>query len=184
MLYNTDDPYFMLILLILILISASVFLFTKNSGTYKIRRGMNFSGIWFLKMFIMKQTPFQVRVKLTRSCEVKTLGVQKIFGMGDLLHHKNSDRYGFIYEGDSKFGIYSYQYRNGKLLPWEKLGTVDTNEDFYITFINTDSYPIGRYLFPYFEQDGDDEKGAPHDMVIELDFVPLNPMVSAQLFEL
>jgi len=173
-----------IVLYTIIPLVCSVLLFTKNSGTYTIRKGMNFSGIWLLKMFFMKQKPFQVRVKLTKSCEVKTLGVQKIFGMGDLFHHKNSDRYGFIYEDDNKFGIYSYQYRDGQLLPWKKLGSVDTNEDFYITFINTDRYTIGRYLFPYFEQDGDDERGAPHDMIIELDFVPLNPMVSAKLFEL
>ena len=159
-------------------------LFTKNNGLYKIRKNMNFSGFWFFKVFFKRQKPFQVGVVMDKSCEVQTLGVQKIFGIGNLLHHKNSDRYGFIYEGNHKFGIYSYQYRNGKLIPWEKLGTVDTNEYFYITFINTNKYKIGRYLYPYFEQDGDDEKGAPHDMVIELNFMSLNSMVHNQLFNM
>ena len=133
-------------------------------------------------MFFIKQRPFQVMVILDKSCEVKTLGVQKIFGIGDLFHHNNSDRYGFIYEGNHKFGIYSYQYRDGQLQPWEKLGTVETYEPFNLVFHDTDRYKKGRYLFPYFEQDGDDEKGAPHKMEIELYFGPLNVMVETQLF--
>jgi hypothetical protein len=158
-------------------------------------------------MFFSKRKPFYVRVVFDKSCMVKTLGVQKIFGIGDLFHHKNSDRYGFIYEGNINgkdiFGIYSYQYRLGQLMTCEKLGEVEPNEPFYIYFYHdithqyingnmsftilgnvktnepffivfdeniTNKYKIGRYLFPYFEQDGDDEKGAPHEMVIRLDF--------------
>ena len=33
-------------------------------------------------------------------------------------------------------------------------------------------------------RDGDDEKGAPHDMVIELNFMSLNSMVHNQLFNM
>ena len=90
-------------------------LFTKNNGLYKIRKNINFSGFWFFKVFFKPQKPFQVGVIMDKSCEVQTLGVQKIFGIGDLFHHKNSDRYGFIYEGNHKFGIYSYQYRDGEI---------------------------------------------------------------------
>tara|TARA_Y100001937_G_C7129688_1_gene336665 strand:- start:1276 stop:1767 length:492 start_codon:yes stop_codon:yes gene_type:complete len=159
-------------------------LFTKNNGLYKIRKNMNFSGFWFFKVFFKTQKPFQVGVIMDKSCEVQTLGVQKIFGIGDLFHHKNSDRYGFIYEGNHKFGIYSYQYRDGKLIPWEKLGTVKTEEPFFIVFDDNSKYKIGRYLYPYFEQDGDDEKGAPHDMKIRLYFTPVDKSVHAQVFNM
>lgn len=147
-------------------------LYTKNSGRYRIIKGMNFSGIWFLKMFLKKQLPFKAKVVFDKSFEVETLGVQKIFGIGDLLHHKNSDRYGFIYQGDKTFGIYSYQYRNGKSIPWIKLGEVKTDESFFINFSLpvVSKYKIGRYLYPYFEQDGDDEKGAPHTMKLHIKF--------------
>lgn len=164
------------IIIIVILIGIIVRSTIITSGIYKIRKGWNFSGIWFMKMFFSKRKPFYVRVVFDRSCMIKTLGIQKIFGIGDLLHHKNSDRYGFIYEGNVNgkdiFGIYSYQYRNGQLITSEKLGEVEPNEPFYIYFYHdiTQQYKIGRYLFPYFEQDGDDEKGAPHEMVIRLDF--------------
>ena len=57
------------------------FLFTKNSGYYRIYKRMNFSGIWFLKMFFKEQLPFSVKVIFDKSFEVKTLGVQKIFGI-------------------------------------------------------------------------------------------------------
>jgi hypothetical protein len=163
-------------IIILVLISIIVRSTFITSGVYKIRRGWNFSGIWFMKMFFSKRKPFYVKVVIDRSFMVKTLGVQKIFGIGDLLHHKNSDRYGFIYEGNINgkdiFGIYSYQYRNGQLTPWKKLGEVEPNQPFYICFYHdiTEQYEMGRYLFPYFEQDGDDEKGAPHEMIIRLDF--------------
>ena len=161
-------------------------LYTKNSGCYKIRKGMNFSGIWILKMFFKKQSPFKVKVVFYESCEVETLGVQKIFGIGDLLHHNNSDRYGFIYEGDKTFGIYSYQYRDGKLTPWTKLGDVKTDEPFYINFsLSTNSkYKIGRYLYPYFEQDGDDEKGAPHTMKLHMKFLEKSDNSDIKSFDL
>lgn len=163
-------------------------LFTKNSGTYKIRKGMNFSGIWFLKMFLKNQKPFKARVIFGESCEVKTLGVQKIFGMGDLFHHNNSDRYGFIYEGGGEYGIYSYQYKNGQRIPWVKLGSVKSNEPFIITFDSkiTDKYKLGRYLYPYFEQDGDDEKGVPHTMKMNIEFLKFddNKFDNEKMFEL
>ena len=179
-----------MVILILILILSfgflSTFLFIKNSGLYKIRKGMNFSGIWLLKMFFIKQSPFKVKVIFYESCEVETLGVQKIFGIGDLLHHNNSDRYGFIYEGDKTFGIYSYQYRDGKLIPWKKLGDVKTDEPFYINFsLSTNSkYKIGRYLYPYFEQDGDDEKGAPHTMKLHMKFLEISDNSDIKSFDL
>ena len=137
-------------------------------------------------MFFIKQSPFKVRVIFYESCEVETLGVQKIFGIGDLLHHNNSDRYGFIYEGDKTFGIYSYQYRDGKLTPWTKLGDVKTDEPFYINFsLSTNSkYKIGRYLYPYFEQDGDDEKGAPHTMKLHMKFLEISDNSDIKSFDL
>jgi hypothetical protein len=177
-----------MVILILILSFGflSTFLFRKNSGIYKIRKGMNFSGIWIMKMFFIKQSPFKVKVVFYESCEVKTLGVQKIFGIGDLLHHNNSDRYGFIYEDDKTFGIYSYQYRDGKLTPWVKLGDVKTDEPFYINFsLSTNSkYKIGRYLYPYFEQDGDAEKGAPHTMKLHMEFLKESTDSNLKSFDL
>ncbi len=151
-------------------------MFAKKSKVYKIRKGLNYSGIWFFKMFFRKQKPFWVEVVLDESCEVKTLGVQKIFGIGDLFHHNNSDRYGFIYKGNSEFQICSYQYSNGELLPQRILRTVKSNEPFKIAFRKgiTEKYKIGRYLYPYFEQDGDSEKGAPHTMKIKLTFNNIN----------
>jgi hypothetical protein len=180
----------MIILIYLVLALSIIFmtipLYTKNSGCYKIRKGMNFSGIWFLKMFLKKQLPFKVKVIFDESFQVETLGVQKIFGIGDLLHHNNSDRYGFIYEGDKTFGIYSYQYRDGKLTPWVKLGDVKTDEPFYINFrLSTNSkYKIGRYLYPYFEQDGDDEKGAPHTMKLHMEFLKESTDLILKSFDL
>jgi hypothetical protein len=104
-------------IIILVLISIIVRSTFITSGVYKIRRGWNFSGIWFMKMFFSKRKPFYVKVVIDRSFMVKTLGV-------------------------------------------------------YICFYHdiTEQYEMGRYLFPYFEQDGDDEKGAPHEMIIRLDF--------------
>ena len=161
-------------------------LFTKNSGKYKIRKGMNFSGFWFFKMFFIKQTPFQARIILDDSCKVQTLGIQKIFGMGDLYHHKNSDRYGFTYDGNDKFSIYLYQYINGFSLLVKKLGNVKTNEPFLIVFDEniTNKYKIGRYLFPYFEQDGKEEKGAPHTMTIDIMFAPIDYVGNEQKFKI
>lgn len=185
-----DKVYFLI--LVFLIISSMVLLlpyfFQKNGGKYRIFKGMNFSGIWFLKMFFMNQKTFQTLVTFDESCEVKTLGVQKIFGIGDLLHHNNSDRYGFVYEGNSEFGIYSYQYREGKRIPWIKLGTVKSKEPFFITFPSSiiDKYKMGRYLYPYFEQDGDDEKGAPHKMVMDMEFYELSNIYynGEQVFEL
>lgn len=151
---------------------AFIILSDKHGGNYRIFKGLNYSGIWFFKMFFTKREPFQARVILDKSCEVKTNGVQKIFGIGDLFHHNNSDRFGFIYEGNGRYGIYSYQYRKGELQPWTKLGTVESGEVFYIVFNKSivDRYKKGRYLYPYFEQDGDAEKGAPHTMLMNINF--------------
>lgn len=177
---------FILVLLVL----SSITLFSKNSGKYTIRKRMNYSGIWILKFFLVKQKPFHARIKLDKSFEVKTEGVQKIFGIGNLNHHKNSDRYGLIYDGDGKFGIYSYQYRNGSRSQWYRLGTVRTDETFYIRFDNyiVSRYKIGRYLYPYFEQDGDDELGAPHNMTMSIyfneDFEELKQNLHLQQFNL
>lgn len=171
-----NNYYFLLFLILFLSLSFyfSPFLFEKNGGRFRIFKSLNYSGIWFLKMFFIEQLPFKVKVIFDESCQVKTLGVQKIFGIGDLFHHKNSDRYGFIYQGNKTFGIYSYQYKGGKLIPWEKLGEVKTNEPFYINFPMsiTFKYKMGRYLYPYFEQDGDDEKGAPHTMKLYMEFYP------------
>jgi hypothetical protein len=178
------------IIIILILISIIVRATFITSGVYKIRRGWNFSGIWFMKMFFSKRKTFYVKVVFDKSCMVKTLGVQKIFGIGDLSHHKNSDRYGFIYEGNINgkdiFGIYSYQYRLGQLMTCEKLGEVEPNEPFLIVFDEniTNKYKIGRYLFPYFEQDGDDEKGAPYEMSMRLDFLSSDNKPDGQIFKI
>ena len=176
--------YYILVPLCVILwfVFLGSFLFTKNSGYYRIYKRMNFSGIWFLKMFFQEQLPFSIKVVFDESFEVKTLGVQKIFGIGDLLHHKNSDRYGFIYQGDKTFGIYSYQYRDGKSIPWIKLGEVKSDEVFHINFplSITYKYKIGRYLYPYFEQDGDDEKGAPHKMKLYMYFDENNIHISKE----
>lgn len=167
--------YMLITASIMISILLIIIITSKHSSTYKIHKRLNYSGIWILKVFINQQLPFQAKVTLDKSFEVKTLGVQKIFGIGNILHHKRSDRYGLIYEGDSIFGIYSYQYRDGKCIPWKKLGSVETGVPFYITFKDSivDKYKIGRFLYPYFEMDGDSEKGAPHTMKMDIEFHPL-----------
>ena len=71
-------------IIILVLIGIIVRSTFITSGVYKIRKGWNFSGIWFMKMFFSKRKPFYVKVVFDRSCMVKTLGVQKIFGIDDL----------------------------------------------------------------------------------------------------
>lgn len=164
---------------VLICFSTLVFLpiiFEKNNGIYRIFKNFNYSGIWFLKMFFKKQAPFKVKVILYSSCEVKTHGVQKIFGIGDFFHHNNSDRYGYIYEGNGKYGIYSYRYQDSKRIPEERLGTVKSGEPFFLEFHRSivDKYKMGRYLYPYFEQDGVQEKGAPHTMKLKLEFEVFN----------
>ena len=58
------------------------------------------------------------------------------------------------------------------------------NLKYDVKFDDNSKYKIGRYLYPYFEQDGDDEKGAPHDMKIRLYFTPVDKSVHAQLFNL
>ena len=88
--------------------------------------------------------------------------------------------------GKDIFGIYSYQYRLGQLMTCEKLGEVEPNEPFYIYFYHdiTQQYKIGRYLFPYFEQDGDDEKGAPHKMTIDIMFAPIDIKPNEPIFKI
>jgi len=183
--FQCQNNQIFIILPLLGLLALMVFAFTKNSGKYHIRKRMNFSGFWFLKIFLTKQIPFQVRIILNDSCKVQTLGIQKIFGMGDLYHHKNSDRYGFTYDGYDTFTIYSYQYINGNM-SFTILGNVKTNEPFFIMFDEniTNKYKIGRYLFPYFEQDGDDEKGAPHKMTIDIMFAPIDIIGNEPIFKI
>ena len=164
-------------------------LFGKNGGLFLIRKGRNFSGFWFLKMFLKKQKPFKVRATLWYNCEIPTLGIQKLFGVGNLFnHHKESDRFAFKYEGNNEYGIYTYRYENGKKVPDVRLGTVSSGENFYLAFSKKtlDKYEKGRYLYPYFEQDGQDEKGAPHKMSIALYFYPedFKPIVETQTFEI
>lgn len=138
------------------------------SRTYTIKKGKNFSG-WRFKPFF-KARPKAVEFVLHDSCCVETKGIQKVFGLGDIDHHKNSFRYGFRWLVDKRcFEIFSYEYFDGKT-KFKKIGKALPGKRF-VSIIPQEvisRYKFGKFLFPYFEMDGDEELGAPHDMSITL----------------
>lgn len=147
------------------------YFFEPVSATYTIKKGRNYSNWYYrLRVFLKTQKPFTVEITLHKSCEVKTEGIQKIFGIGDFNHHLNSDRIGFRWDG-MYYTIFSYKYM-GTVRHEVALRKVSSEEKFSINFheFQLSQYPRGKYLFPYFEQDGTEEEGAPQDMKITLTF--------------
>lgn len=143
-------------------------LFWPISRTYRIKKGNNYSG-WRFKPFY-KAKPKHLTITMHSSCKVETEGIQKIFGLGDINHHDNSFRIGYKYDKDlDLFYLYTYQYSGGVLF-WDFVDTVKAERRYVINIPKriTDRYTWGKFLFFYFEQDGDDEKGAPHDMAMTL----------------
>lgn len=139
------------------------------SRTYTIRKGKNYSG-WRFKPFF-KAREKVVAFELHTSCKVETEGVQKIFGLGDINHHQNSFRFGFRYDSkEDIFFIYEYIYSDGELLTPKSIGFCYANQRVELTIDRhiVGRYKFGKFLFPYFEMDGDEELGAPHDMSITL----------------
>ena len=137
------------------------------SKTYTIRKGRNYSGYRFKPFYNFKGCLLEFT--LHDSCKVKTEGIQKIFGLGDFDQHKNSLRVGFRYnKSEDKFDIFYYGYKNGRLLV-DFLFKIESNEK--TLFEIPEWYGFGKFLFPYFEQDGginNKGAGAPHDIKMTL----------------
>jgi len=146
-------------------------IFKPVSRTYTIRKGKNYSGYRFKPFYKVK--PFRISVTLHSHCRIATNGIQKIFGLGDLDHHENSFRYGWKFLPDlNVFEIYEYTYFNGDL-DWKPTGFLaNPNERFFLEFdhYTVSKYKWGKFLFPYFEQDGDAEEGAPRKLKISIYF--------------
>ena len=137
------------------------------SKTYTIRKGKNYSGYRFKPFYNFKGCLLEFT--LHDSCKVETDGIQKIFGVGDLNHHKNSFRVGFRYnEILDDFDIFYYCYVNGSLFR-NYILSVKANEKKQVEIPEWKGF--GKFLFPYFEQDGGKNNkgdGAPHDMKMTL----------------
>ena len=142
-------------------------LFQPVSRTYVIRKGRNYCYHGF--KFFIKPRIKSIGVTFHESCKVETKGIQKIFGLGDIDHHENSFRWGWRYFAESDtFHIYEYKYSSG-VRNWKPMNIeIPANGNLQLSLPNEYSY--GKYLFPYFEQDGEEELGAPHDMRITLAF--------------
>lgn len=146
-----------------------IILNVSPSHTYVIKKGNNYSG-WRFKPF-WKPKGKEVEVTLHKSCKVETQGLQKIFGMGDIDHHINSFRFAYRYDSYlDLFHIYEYVYQNGAKIEDELVLSCrpETPVKLYITDEIAQRYTFGKYLFPYFEQDGEDELGAPQEMRMTL----------------
>lgn len=137
------------------------------SKTYTIKKGNNYSGYRFKPFYNFKGCVLEFT--LHDSCKVQTNGIQKIFGVGDLNHHKNSCRIGFMYsELLDEFYLFSYDYKNGDI-SYKYLFAVKSNQKAQVEILEWKGF--GKFLFPYFEQDGGvDNKGAgaTHDIKMTL----------------
>jgi len=137
------------------------------SKTYTIKKGNNYSGYRFKPFYNFKGCVLEFT--LHDSCKVQTDGIQKIFGVGDLDHHKNSFRIGYSYlKKTDEFVIYHYEYKQGKIY-YNWFSYVKANQKKQVVIPEWKGF--GKFLFPYFEQDGGvDNKGAgaPHDMKMTL----------------
>jgi len=137
------------------------------SKTYTIRKGKNYSGYRFKPFYNFKGCLLEFT--LHDSCKVETDGIQKIFGVGDFNQHKYSVRVGFKYiKSEDKFDIFNYYYEDGNP-SHVYLFSVEANKKAKVIIHKWKGF--GKFLFPYFEQDGGvDNKGAgaPHDMKMTL----------------
>lgn len=176
---DSDVDYWVSFVLITLIVSVPTsaffymiyyWLFRPASVTYIIKKGSNYSQWYYrFRIFLVTQKPFKVEVTLHKSCEVYTDGIQKIFGLGDFNHHVNSFRYGFRWNG-AEYDLYTYEYFKGHRLKPSMAGSFKANKKITIYFDEdiVNKFPKGKFLFPYFEQDGRNELGAPQDMRMTL----------------
>ena len=139
-----------------------------SSKTITIKKGNHYASGRKFFPFITKKN-FTVAFYFTNSCRYSGSDQlmeqwNKLFGIGALQHHKNSDRIAWRYNDEfDLIELSTYKYKNGERMPIKSLGFVAINTWNSIT-INTERYWFGRKLNPYFGG----KESVPHNIKIKI----------------